>query len=183
VNDSLERAKEKCVALGLKPTSRLITVSIAQQLLEFYRDGCLVKSWVISTSRRPPSNVKDSLGTPRGLHEIAEKIGAGQPPGIVFRARVAIGRHFSELSPEEQTRNLITTRVLWLRGLEAGVNAEVDALGQSVDSHQRYIYIHGTNHEDRLGMPFSGGCIEMPNLGIIELFEDVRSRDMVWIED
>jgi hypothetical protein len=183
VNDVLERIKEKCDALGLKPTTRLITVSIAQQLLGFYRDGCLVKSHVVSTSLRPPSNVKDSLGTPRGLHEIAEKIGAGQPPGIVFKARVATGKHFSELSAEEQARNLITTRILWLRGLEPRHNAGANAAGEVVDTHARYIYVHGTNHEDRLGTPFSGGCIEMANLGIIELFDEVRSRDLVWIQD
>jgi hypothetical protein len=183
VNDVLERLKEKCDALGLKPTTRLITVSIAQQLLGFYRDGCLVKSHVVSTSVRPPSNVKDSLGTPRGLHEIAEKVGAGQPPGIVFRTRVATGQHFSELGPDEQSRNLITTRILWLRGLDLGHNAGFNAAGAVVDTHARYIYIHGTNHEDRLGTPFSGGCIEMANLNIIELFDEVRARDMVWIQD
>lgn len=179
----LERTKEKCAALGLKPTSRLITVSIAQQLLGFYRDGCLVKSHVISTSLRPPSNIKDSLGTPRGLHEVAEKIGAGQPPGIVFKARVATGKHFSELSAEEQARNLITTRILRLRGLEPGHNAGTNAARQVVDTFDRYVYIHGTNHEDRLGRPFSAGCVEMSNLGILELFEEVRARDLVWIED
>jgi len=183
VNDSFERAKEKCDALGLKPTTRLIAVSIAQQLLGFYRDGCLVKSHVVSTSLRPPSNVKDSLGTPRGLHEIGEKIGAGQPPGIVFKARVATGKHYSELSPEEQARNLITTRILWLRGLEPGHNAGTNAAGATVDTHDRYIYIHGTNHEERLGQPFSGGCIEMNNLDILHLFDEVRPRDLVWIED
>jgi len=183
VNEVLERAKEKCATLGLKPTSRIITVSIAQQLLGFYQDGCLVKSHVISTSLRPPSNLKDSLGTPRGLHAIGEKIGAGQPPGIVFKARVATGRHFSELGTEEQARNLITSRILWLRGLEPGFNAGTNAAGQVVDTHDRYVYLHGTNHEDRLGRPFSGGCIEMSNLGIVELFEAVRTRDLVWIED
>jgi hypothetical protein len=127
--------------------------------------------------------VKDSLGTPRGLHEIAEKVGAGQPPGIVFKARVATGQHFSELSPAEQARNLITTRILWLRGLEAGHNAGTNAAGEIVDTYARYVYLHGTNHEDRLGRPFSGGCIEMNNLEILALFDEVRTRDLVWIED
>lgn len=127
--------------------------------------------------------MKDSLGTPRGLHEVAEKIGAGQPPGIVFKARVATGRHFREFSPEEQERNLITSRILWLRGLEAGVNLGSNAQGEVVDTYQRYVYLHGTNHEDRLGTPFSGGCVELGNLAILELFEEVRTRDMVWIED
>ncbi|WP_257785145.1 L,D-transpeptidase [Lacunisphaera limnophila] len=183
MNEGLERIKEKCHALGLKPTTRLITVSIARQLLGFYRDGCLVRSHVISTSLRPPSNVKDSLGTPRGLHEIAEKVGAGQPPGIVFKARVATGQHYSELSAAEQARNLITTRILWLRGLEPGHNAGTAATGEVVDTYARYVYIHGTNHEERLGRPFSGGCIEMNNLEILALFDEIRPRDQVWIED
>ncbi len=142
-------------------------------------DGCaLRKSYAVSTSRRPPANVKDSLGTPRGLHEIAERIGAGAPPGIVFKARATTGRHFSEFSAEEQEKNLITTRILWLRGLEPGVNA-----GGNVDTHARYIYIHGTNHEDRLGAPASSGCVQMRNLDIIELHDEVRTGDLVWIED
>jgi len=183
VNNVLEQIKEKCDALGLKPTTRLITVSLGQQLLGFYRNGSLVKSYVVSTSLRPPANVKDSLGTPRGLHEIGEKIGAGQPPGIVFRARVATGKHFSELGSTEQSRNLITSRILRLRGLEPGWNAGTNAAGENVDTFERYVYIHGTNHENRLGTPFSGGCVEMANLGIVELFEEVRARDLVWIED
>lgn len=149
----------------------------------FFQDCALQRSHVISTSRRPPSNVKDSRGTPRGLHVIAEKHGAGTPPGIVFQARVCTGRHFGEFDAAEQANNLITSRILWLRGLEPGVNAGRNAAGEVVDTYARYIYIHGTNHEERLGTPFSGGCIEMSNLEIIALFDQVRVGDLVWIED
>jgi len=149
----------------------------------FFDDCALRKSHIISTSLRPPSNVKDSLGTPRGLHEIAERIGAGAPPGTVFKGRVNIGKHFNELGDEENRPALITSRILWLRGLEPGVNAGQNAAGQVVDTHARYVYIHGTNHEDRLGTPHSAGCVEMNNLEITELYEQVRNGDMVWIED
>ena len=144
----------------------------------FFHDGALQKSHVISTSLRPPSNVQDSLGTPRGLHEIAEKIGAGSPPGIVFKNRVSTGRHFNEFGDATQEQNLITTRILWLRGLEPGGN-----VGGNVDTYSRYVYIHGTNHEERLGTPFSVGCVEMNNIEIIGLFDQVRTGDQVWIED
>ena len=174
----LKRIKERRDALGIKPTARVMTVSIAQQLLGFYRDEALVRAFVVSTSLRPSSNVKNSLGTPRGLHQIAEKIGAGSPPGTVFRGRVNIGKHFNELDDAENAKNLITTRILWLRGLEPGVNA-----GGEVDTYERYIYIHGTNHEHRLGSPASAGCVQMNNLEIIELFDEVRTGDLVWIED
>ena len=158
-------------------------VSIARQLLAFYRDNQLVKSYVISTSARPPSNVKGSLGTPRGLHEIAERVGAGAPPGIVFEARVNTGRHFSEFTADQQAKNLITTRILWLRGLEPGWNAGTNAAGESVDTYERYVYIHGTNQEERLGSGASHGCVLMRNLEIIELYDEVRTGDLVWIED
>lgn len=183
MKDSLKRATERCAALGCKPSARIIVVSIGRQLLGFHRDGGLQRSYVISTSLRPPSNVRDSLGTPRGLHEIAERIGAGAPPGIVFKARANTGRHYLELDAEEQAKNLITTRILWLRGKEPGVNAGRNAAGESVDTHGRYVYIHGTNHEERLGTPASSGCVQMRNLDIIELYDEVRAGDLVWIED
>lgn len=136
------------------------------------------RSYGISTSRRPPSNVRNSLGTPRGLHEIAERIGAGQPPGMVFKARVPTGRHFSELPEASTDGNLITSRILWLRGLEPGVNC-----GGDVDTYDRYIYIHGTNHENRIGEPMSAGCILMRNLDIVDLYDQVRRGDLVSISD
>ena len=152
---------------------------ISTATLQFFRQGELVKSYVISTSKRPPSNIKNSLGTPRGLHEIAERIGAGQPPGMVFKARVPTGRHFHEvLEREPDNDNLITSRVLWLRGLEPGINR-----GGDVDTYERYVYLHGTNHDDRIGEPLSAGCVLMRNLDIVELYEQVRAGDQVWITD
>ena len=135
-----------------------------------------MRTFVVSTSKKPPSNVKNSLGTPRGLHEIAERIGAGQPPGMVFKARVSTGHHFNELSAAADTGNLITSRILWLRGVEPGVNR-----GGDVDSYERYIYIHGTNREALLGQPQSAGCVLMRNLDIVELYEEVRAGDLVLI--
>jgi len=151
--------------------------------MQFLKQGTLVKSYVISTSRRPPSNIKDSLGTPRGLHAIGERIGAGQPPGMVFKARIPTGRHFSELPSADTEPNLITSRILWLRGLEPGVNAGNNSAGDVVDTHTRYIYLHGTNHEDKLGTPQSAGCVLMRNVEIVELYEQVRPGDLVLIED
>lgn len=172
----MELAKKTYERLGIKPADRLLLVRIGTATLQFFQRGVLVKSYVISTSLRPPSNVKNSLGTPTGLHEIAERIGAGQPPGMVFKSRVATGHHFSELNDATAAGQLITSRILWLRGLEPGVNR-----GGEVDSYERYIYIHGTNHEARLGEPMSAGCVEMGNLDVIELYEQVRTGDHVLI--
>lgn len=164
--------------LGIKPAARLLAVRIDSQTLQFYRGREVVNAYAISTSLRPPSCVKHSLGTPLGLHEIAERIGGGQPPGMVFRSRVPTGHHYREMSEDENERNLVTSRILWLRGLEPEVN-----LGGDVDSYDRYIYLHGTNHEGRIGRPISGGCVLLRNLDIVELYDQVRVGDWVWIEE
>jgi hypothetical protein len=172
----LELATKTLSRLGIKPADRLLVVRIATQTMQFFRQGKPVRSYVISTSRRPPSCVQDSLGTPLGLHEIAERIGAGQPPGMVFKSRLPTGRHFREMTEAEQETNLITTRILRLRGLEPGLNQ-----GDGIDSYARYIYLHGTNHEYRLGTPASGGCVLMNNVEIAALYDEVRAGDQVWI--
>ena len=174
----MEQVTKTCDRLGIKPAARLLIVRIGTQTMQLFHKRKLIKSYAISTSRRPPSNVKNSLGTPRGLHEIAERIGDGQPPGMVFKSRVPTGKHFSEFPDSDNNTNFITTRILWLRGLEAGVN-----LGGDVDTHARYVYIHGTNHEDRIGERMSAGCVLMRNLEIIELYDQIRSGDQVWIQD
>lgn len=173
-----EWVMQTCQRLGIKPSERVLFVRISTQTLQFYRSGELVQSFVISTSKRPPSNQKGSLGTPRGLHTIAERIGAGQPPGMVFKARVPTGRHFSELPESADQGNLITSRIFWLRGMEPGINA-----GGEVDTYDRYVYIHGTNHEELLGIPQSAGCVVMRNIEIVELYEQVRAGDLVMIVD
>jgi hypothetical protein len=177
MDSPLERITKTCVRLGIKPADRVLFVRINTATLQFFQRGVLVKSYPVSTSKRPPSNVKHSLGTPCGLHEIAERIGAGQPPGMVFKSRVSTGRHFSELPDATGNDNLITSRILWLRGLEPGINS-----GGDVDTYSRYIYLHGTNYENRIGEPMSAGCVLMRNLDIIELYEQVRRGDQVMIE-
>jgi len=169
---------QRCAALGIKPANQLLAVHLGTQTMQFYRGGELVRAFVISSSLRPPAQTKGSLGTPLGLHTVAEKIGHGQPPGMVFRSRTPTGRHYRELGEAENRDNLVTTRILWLHGLEPGVNQ-----GGDVDSHDRYIYIHGTNHEERLGTPQSAGCILMRNVEIAELFEEIRTGDLVWIAE
>jgi len=176
VNSPVKQVIERCAALGIKPANQLLFVRIDTQSMQLYRGGELVRAYAVSTSVKPPSNVRGSMGTPLGLHAIAEKIGQDQPPGMVFRSRTPTGRHYNELSEEENRTNFVTTRILWLQGLELGANRSGD-----VDSHDRHIYIHGTNHEERIGTPQSAGCILMRNVEIAELYEEVRVGDHVWI--
>ena len=70
----------------------------------------------------------------------------------------------------------MTSRILWLDGLEEGKNK-----GPGVDSRSRYIYIHGTAEEGLIGKPASDGCIRMYNSEVIELFGLVEEKTQVWI--
>ena len=170
------RVKQSCAALSITPTDRLLVVSIEKQEMALLEKGEISAVFTISSSKNPPSFIADSYGTPTGLHAIADKIGAGAPEGTVFKGREPTGQVYSQVSSEDGERNLITSRILRLRGLEIGKNS-----GEGRDSYDRYIYIHGSNHEDRIGQPFSGGCVEMFNADVIELFDRVDEGDLIWI--
>lgn len=137
--------------------------------------GTVSKIYTVSTGLKPPSCIADSHGTPTGIHAIADKIGSNQPEGIVFKGRQPT-KHFSEYDGAEAAKQLITSRIMRLRGLEPGKNS-----GAGCDSYDRYIYIHGTNHEEEIGAPASGGCVELCNAEVIELFEIVKSGDLIVI--
>jgi len=159
-------------------TEHVLLTSIHKQRVYHYQRGESVKTYVVSTSLRPPSCKKDSLGTPWGLHSICDLIGLGEVEGMVFEGRRPIGRKYWECSREMSQKNLITSRILRLEGMEDGVNR-----GGIVDSFSRFIYIHGTNHEDKLGQQSSSGCIQLSNKCVVELASKVPSGTHVYIED
>jgi hypothetical protein len=152
----------------------VIDVDIRRQQLylwEPYPDGdMLIRQYPVSTAANGPGEQSGSYCTPRGRHRIAEKIGAGAPLFAAFKARQPTGEIWTPaLDAAEPGRDWILTRILWLEGLEPGRNR-----GGTVDSHDRYIYIHGTNEEHRIGTPASHGCIRMKNADVAELFERVK---------
>ena len=104
---------------------------------------CTAKTFRCSTSKFGIGEVAGSNMTPRGLHRVAQKIGGGWPVGTAFKSRQVAGFtwHGQPFAP-------IAHRILWLEGLEPGLNR-----GGNVDSHARYIYIHGTGNETDLGPP------------------------------
>jgi L,D-transpeptidase YbiS len=140
-------------------------------LWEPYPEGdMLIREYPVSTARNGLGEQSGSYCTPRGRHRIAEKIGDGQPLYAVFKARVPTGEVWSrDLAASEPGRDWILTRILWLEGLEKGKNK-----GIPVDTHDRYIYIHGTDEEHLLGSPVSHGCIRMKNEDVVDLFNLVE---------
>jgi lipoprotein-anchoring transpeptidase ErfK/SrfK len=171
---------ERLKGLGLPSAEDCIVVSIDQQKLWHIR-GLECETYVVSTARAGRGCVQDSQQTPDGLHQVCEKIGAGAVPGMVFKARQPTGKLASEwASPED---NLITSRILWLDGLESGRNRGVALNGKIVDTRRRFVYIHGTNQTDKLGQPNSHGCVLLSDADIVRLFDDFLIGTRVLIKD
>jgi len=137
-----------------------VVVSVKDQKMGLYSEGHLVKKYKISTSKFGLGDSPGSNHTPLGKHEIIAKIGHGLPTGAVLKSRSWNGE---VLKPNAPGRDPIVSRILWLRGMESG----------NRNAMKRYIYIHGTPEESRLGKPASYGCIRMGMKDIVDLFNDV----------
>jgi hypothetical protein len=137
-----------------------VYVSVPEQRMGVYSEGRLVKQYVISTSKFGLGDEPGTYRTPLGKHEIVAKIGHGLPTGAVLKSRRWNGE---VLKPNAPGRDPIVSRIMWLRGMESS----------NRNAYKRYIYIHGTTEESRLGTPASYGCIRMGMKDVVELFEDL----------
>lgn len=157
-----------------------IRVDISSQTLSLFGDdGACIRRYSVSTAKNGAGEEKGSYRTPRGRHVIRARIGAGAPLGAAFRGRRPTGEVWSpELAAATPERDWILTRILWLSGLEPGRNR----LG-TVDSMQRYIYIHGTPDTEPMGVPLSIGCVRMRNCDVAELFDLVPAGTLVVIQE
>ncbi len=154
----------------------LIIISASEQKLYLIENKRVSAGYVISTAEAGLGSRSGSNKTPLGVHRVAQKFGDKAAPGTIFKARQNTGR-IAEILTQPGARSKadnVTTRILWLSGMEPGVNK-----GGKVDSHARYIYIHGTDEEGRLGKPASHGCIRMSNRNVIELFDKVPPGTLV----
>ena len=144
-----------------------IVIDLAAQRLSITGDGAPSRSYAVSTGAQGAGECSGSGCTPRGLHRVRLKIGAGCAAGAVFRGRRWTGEIYSdELARACPGRDWILTRILWLSGLEPGRNR-----GGAVDTLRRFIYIHGCPPSEPMGEPRSHGCIRMRDEDLIELFD------------
>ena len=146
-----------------------IDISLNEQRLTLTRDGEEFRAYPISSSRFGIGTEEGSNKTPLGNFRIAEKIGQGAAPGTIFKSRIPLGPN----DPLPETDDFVTTRILWLDGLDE----------ENANTRDRFIYIHGTKHEDKIGMPDSHGCIRMRNADVVELFDLVDETTQVVIRE
>ncbi len=170
--------------IGLKEGVRWIFVSVKEQKLYLLEGDRVLKQYPVSTAKNGVGFEEGSFKTPAGLHRIAEKIGDDCPIGAVFKSRKFTGDIARiEKQPVSTNKDLITTRILWLEGLEEGKNRGVNKDGVVVDTYKRYVYIHGTDEEGLIGRAVSHGCIRMKNTDIVELFNMVEKGTIVYIDE
>ena len=145
-------------------------VSVSGQTLEVRRGGHVVeRRYPVSTSRFGLGSEPGSLRTPLGRFRIHEKIGEDAPLGTVFKSRVPVAQDGQESTAED----LVLTRILWLDGLDA----------HNLNTLERYVYIHGTNHEELLGQAASHGCVRMASSDIVELYGLIETGTEVHITE
>lgn len=164
-----------------------IKISIKEQTLTLFDGDKQLKHYSISTGKNGSGELMDSECTPCGKHIISEKTGEGAEINSVFVGRVATGEIYQPVLREQHPqRDWILTRILWLSGTEAGRNkGHKDGHDEniSVDSHDRYIYLHGAPDDIAMGKPGSRGCVRMRNNEIIELFDLIEVGTEIVIND
>lgn len=152
-------------------------VKISEQMLYVFSDRELVCEYPISTSRFGIGQDNGSFKTPIGIHCVQQKIGADADFAEILKTRTRTHIQASIVHEKVNTdKECITSRILWLKGLEEGVNR-----GAGVDSYARYIYIHGTHEEGLIGQPASEGCIRMKNQDVIDLFDRLEVSSLIII--
>lgn len=156
-----------------------VQVSVRDQQLRVIQGDKTLATFAIATARNGVGERNGSQQTPRGWHQIRAKIGQGEPVNTVFVGRRPTGEIYNPALREQYPeRDWILTRILWLSGLEPGINR----LG-AVDTMRRYVYIHGCPDEDKMGIPSSHGCIKMHNNDILSLFDMLPAGTRVRIEE
>lgn len=170
INDLIAR---ELLSLSDILSNQFLIVSPSRQLNFYFYYG-QVYLQLNSTATKGIGNIANSNKTPYGAHVIEEKIGEGAPLNAVFRDRVWNGDIWDPTQRNDE--DLILTRVLWLKGLERGVN-----LGGNVDSYRRFIYFHSTNEPEQIGQPASHGCIRMFNEDILDMFGRIAEGTLVYI--
>lgn len=158
------------------PDDALLVVDVIQQQLVHLRvrDRLEMGRYPISTAAAGFGNQPDSFRTPTGWHQVREIIGSDAEPGQRFVSRKPEGDPLPEPEwSQEDDEDRILSRILRLAGIEKG----------NASSWSRYVYLHGTNQEHRLGTPSSHGCIRMKNQDIIRMVEQLAGTKQIfcWI--
>src|SRR5206468_9471873 len=97
-------------------TSSQLIISVPDQKLILVQNGGKIVTYPVSTSMFGLGDAWGRMTTPLGYLAVEKKIGDNVPVGAVFHNRRLTGEI---LQPNAPGRDPVTTRIIWLRGLEA----------------------------------------------------------------
>lgn len=146
---------------------RRVLVEVETQTLRVLDGAATLAEFPVSTSQFGLGFEEGSCRTPTGHFVIREKIGDGAPERTIFQSRQNTGK----IAAPGGTEDHVLTRILTLDGLDP----------QNGNTRDRYIYIHGTNQEDLIGVPASHGCVRLRSADMIALYDIVTPGMMVEI--
>lgn len=156
---------------------RFVYVAAKNQKLYLINGDSVIAEYEVSTAKNGVGSESGSYKTPTGLHKVAEKVGNDVELYGIFKQKVFTGDLATPVEEDSPTNeDVITTRILHLRGLEEGINQ-----GEGVDSYKRGIFIHGTHEEGLIGTAASKGCVRMRNEEVLALYQEVEVGTFVVI--
>ena len=118
-----------------------LRIGLQSQRLECGRGRAIICEYQVSTARLGAGEENGSQMTPRGMHVVRARIGAGLPLGAVLVGRRPTGEIWSpQLMRSQPDRDWILSRILWLSGTEVG--------------HNRFLRL---SHRDGARRPFCHG--------------------------
>ena len=152
-------------------------VSISKQQLTLMYAGQPIWHCLVNTGKNGVGFEQGSGKTPLGQHYVRASIGSGLSPLAVLRGRRPTGEIWSpELAQLHPERDWILGRILWLCGLEKGINR-----GGDQDTFQRYIYLHASPEDQVTGTPVSHGCIRLKPQDMCVIFDHLGYGSVVGI--
>jgi len=152
----------------ISPDEAIVVLDGSSQKMRILNADSVIRTFECSTGAAGFGNESGSEKTSTGLMEISEKVGSGEPEGMVFKGLRPTGH---VLGPNEGKKAWVLTRALLLLGLQP----------KNRNVRSRSIYIHGTNRERILGTPASGGCIRLSNNNILWAFNTIPIGTKVYI--
>jgi hypothetical protein len=156
---------------------KLLIVWGPSQTLYYTQDGkSLLKSFKVSTGANGFGNEVDSKKTPVGLLQVKGKIKAR--PFEVLVGKTPTGKI---LGPNVDSTRVDDEGKKHIAEVLTGI-LELDGLEDCNDNaFSRNIYFHGTNKENKLGSPYSNGCIRVSNDNIQWMMNNIPQGTKVYI--
>jgi len=156
----------------IKDGDDVILIRGSKQKLYISDNGSTTEALTVSTAAKGFGNEKGSKQTPTGLMQVTNSVMASD------KFEVLIGQQETNviLGPYKKSERAghcaeVLTGLLNLKGVEE-CNKNIS---------QRSIYIHGTNREQVLGKPASGGCIRVSNNDVITLVNKIKRGTYVYV--